>query len=89
MPITYNPIDEDPRPGNYYVSIINGSQQALALGPFPTHRQALDKVDTVKAHVLETYDHQGAWFWAYGTARTETYELPGVLNFILLPAGLV
>lgn len=57
----------DPRPGNYYVSVIDGGRTALLLGPFQTHQEALDHVEPVRAKGGEL-DPRAA-FYAFGTAR--------------------
>lgn len=63
--------DVDPRPGNYYVSVIRhgSSDYRLVAGPWPTHIEALRQVPAVKREVAHTYrvDPWDAW----GTARTE------------------
>ncbi len=60
----------DPRPGNYYVSIINGGQYRLLAGPYHFHRDALDMVEPVKLLVRRLYsaDPNEPWY-SYGTAR--------------------
>lgn len=72
----------DPQPGNYYVSVVNGPRFALALGPFPAHQEALDKVDAVRAMAM---DRDGfAAFWSYGTVRMrDEYKEPGRWNTAL------
>lgn len=57
----------DIRPGNYYVSVVDGKRHALLLGPFAHHVTALDAVDDVRrlAHEL---DPRAAWY-AFGTCR--------------------
>lgn len=81
----YHPTeDPDPRPGAYYVSIIDGSRFSLALGPFPTHAEALAKVSAVRDYVDRHYAE--GWFYAYGTCRLEACERPGVLNSVDLGA---
>lgn len=57
----------DPRPGSYYVSVQDGARSALLLGPFPTHQEALDMVEPVRAKGNEL-DPRAA-FYAFGTAR--------------------
>lgn len=57
----------DTRLGAYYVSVQDGKRTALLAGPWPTHREALDMVDTVRA-LAQSLDPRGA-FYAFGTAR--------------------
>lgn len=68
----------DERPGNYYVSVIDGNRYGLLLGPFPTHRQALDMVEAVRKKAEEIDPR--AVFYAFGTCRVEGYNAPGKLN---------
>lgn len=57
----------DNRPGNYYVSVIDGPKYAKLLGPFAHHETALDAVKDVRAFAIE---HDGkAHFYAFGTCR--------------------
>lgn len=80
-----NDLEEpDPRPGNYYVSVIEGKRYALLYGPFTRHQDALDAVERVraKAYELDRYSH---WY-AFGTARApDDYNKPGKLNDYLPP----
>jgi hypothetical protein len=68
----------DPRPGFYYVSAIDGARKVFARGPFPTHREALDRVDATRTAV-EKVDPRAPWY-AWGTARSEVDQGPGVLD---------
>lgn len=53
----------------YYVSAIDGSKRYLVAGPYPTHEQALAKVEQVRR---EAYERDGrAWFMAWGTAGSD------------------
>lgn len=72
--------EPDPRPGNYYVSVIDGKRSAFLLGPFPTHQQALDMVEPVRAKGNEL-DPRAA-FYAFGTVRLPDDGIPigGNLN---------
>lgn len=73
------PQTPDPRPGNYYVSAIDGPRTALLLGPFPTHQQALDEVDTGRDMACDLDPR--AHFYAFGTCRMpDDYTKPGVLT---------
>lgn len=57
----------DTRPGAYYVSVIDGQRRALLAGPWPTHPEALNMVETVRVKACEL-DPRGH-FYAFGTAR--------------------
>lgn len=57
----------DEQPGAYYVSVQDQGRTALLAGPWPTHREALDMVATVRTKACEL-DPRGHWY-AYGTAR--------------------
>jgi len=57
----------DPRPGNYYVSVVDGQRSALLAGPWPTHAAALGAVDVVRNLACEL-DPRAHWY-AFGTAR--------------------
>ena len=71
----------DNQPGNYYVSVIDGGQYVLALGPFVNdHQGALGHVDAVHDYVVD-HDPRGFWY-AYGTARAET-DRAGKLNDVI------
>jgi hypothetical protein len=81
----------DLRPGNYYVSVIDGERRALLAGPWPTHQRALDHVPRVRAKAYEI-DARSHWY-AFGTARTEPEDvrcgsLNSALKFCTCPAGL-
>ena len=85
-PTTQEP---DPRPGNYYVSVCDRDRYALLAGPWPTHVEALAKVDDVRRKAQEV-DPRGIWY-AYGTCRLpddDSAPIPaGKLNALLgLPA---
>lgn len=60
-------VECDPRPGNYYVSVIDQGRRALLAGPWPTHAEALAQVDAVRVKACEL-DPRGCWY-AFGTAR--------------------
>lgn len=77
----------DPRPGNYYVSIVRnmgspGQKLGLLAGPFPQHQTALDMVEPAR-RLAEKVDSRAIWD-AFGTVRMEDYTKPGVLNAQLL-----
>lgn len=80
----HGPDNPDLRPGHYYVSVLDGSRYALALGPFETHAEALAEVKAVQAYCNEKSDR--AWFYGYGTCRLlKEEEAPaGKLNSDLL-----
>lgn len=61
----------DTKPGEYYVSVIDGPRRALLVGPFTNdHQAALDMVEQVRRKA-EELDPRAA-FYAFGTTR-----LPG------------
>lgn len=63
----------------FYVSVINGRQRGLLLGPFPTHDAALDRVEDVRAWVIERKPE--AHFYGFGTASVPSDRArPGSLN---------
>jgi len=76
---TFDNTEIDTKPGFYYVSIIDGTQYALALGPYPTHQDALNNVATAKA--LCANDPRSHW-WGFGTCRTDTNAGRGALHGI-------
>ena len=56
-------------PGDYFVSAMDGDQFWLMAGPYKTHQEAADAVDTVREI---TCDHDGrGCFYAWGTCRLE------------------
>lgn len=72
--------EPDPRPGNYYVSALDGPAHYLLLGPFNRHADALARVDPVRAYATA---HGGpkAHFIAYGTVRmADDVTQPGSAN---------
>lgn len=81
----------DPRPGNFYVSAMDGGAVFPMAGPFVNdHASALAAVRAVKD---EAGSQNGrALFMAWGTTRmAETYSKPGPLNAVvasLLPKAV-
>lgn len=72
-------VPPDPRPGFYYVSVLNNLGDArLILGPFGQHDQALSHVADARK-MSEAMDHRAFWY-AFGTCRTEENAGPGILN---------
>lgn len=63
----------------FYVSVIDGGRKALALGPFATHAEALDRVEDVHEFCLGRWPDEAHW-WAYGTARVRVGRPAGKLN---------
>ncbi len=59
--------EPDPRPGAYYVSVIDAGRTALLSGPYPTHAAALAAVDKVR-ELANIVDHRSV-FYAFGTVR--------------------
>ena len=77
--VAYGPGNPSPVSGNYYVSAVDGPKFALLAGPYPSHAQALDMVDTVTAVAMKL-DPKAA-FYGFGTCRMrDDYNRPGVLN---------
>jgi len=73
----YGPLDV--RPGFYYASISRtDGAKILARGPFPTHKDAILSVPKVKDDAYRM-DPKAPWY-AYGTARCDRDEGPGVLD---------
>lgn len=75
---TYNPVDIDARPGNYYVSVVDHDRVGLLLGPFAKHAESLANVSRCQKHAREVNDN--ALWYAYGTMRFEDYSKPGLFN---------
>ena len=72
--------EPDDKPGNYYVTMVDGARRALLLGPFPNdHRGAQARVDAVRQKTAEV-DPMSA-FYGFGTCRMPAdYMKPGRLN---------
>ena len=69
----------DDRPGNYYVTAIDGERHAFLLGPYQDdHATALAMVDEAR-RIAQELDPRAFWY-AYGTARVTGYAKPGILN---------
>lgn len=69
----------DPRPGFYYVSVVDDRlSMRLVRGPFPTHEEALGKVEESRTK-CEEIDPWAA-FYAFGTVRAEVDQGPGILD---------
>ncbi len=66
----------------YYVSVADGPDVVLALGPFQEHQEALARVDDVRRRALEAWNPNGRADWyGYGTtAMLPTYTTPAKLN---------
>jgi hypothetical protein len=60
----------DEREGDYFVSAVDGGRFWLLAGPYPTHRLALDMVETVRQIAKRDPDPREA-FVGYGTCRLE------------------
>jgi hypothetical protein len=71
-------IQLDERPGFYYATVLDGQRTGFLLGPFTTHREALDAVPVAR-RAAARIDCRADWY-AYGTAR-----LP--LDYINPPSG--
>ena len=72
-------IEPDPRPGAYYVSVVDAGRNCLLAGPYPTHQEALDLLD--KANNIACSLDPRAHFYAYGTCRLpQETNVSGVLH---------
>lgn len=82
-------IDPDLRSGHYYVSVVNGEQYRLLLGPFTAHADALAQVEAVR-RVARELDSQACWY-GFGTCRialeSVTQPPTGILNARMLGGG--
>lgn len=67
----------------YYVSVMDHGRWGLLLGPYDTHEEALELVETGK-RLAEQVNDRAIWY-AYGTSKiTGPAPLkPGVLNELL------
>lgn len=68
----------DKRPGNYYVTAIDGERFFYMAGPYGTHANALERVDQAR-DIASNHDGR-AWFMAWGTCRSDDHILPGTLT---------
>jgi hypothetical protein len=57
----------DPRPGAYYVTVIDGDRFGYLAGPWPTHAEALAHVGASRRVACDLDPR--AHFYAFGTAR--------------------
>lgn len=72
-PLRASTQEPDTKPGDYYVSVRDGSRTALALGPFrDDHASALVRVDDVRRHVQER--SPDAHWWSFGTCRLDASD---------------
>lgn len=70
----------DPRPGYYYVSVLDGPRSARLRGPFvDDHAGALAAVDDAR-RALDRIDPRSA-FYAFGTCRSEVDAGLGFLDY--------
>lgn len=67
-------VDEDTRPGHYYVSVIDGSRYALLAGPYASHKEALGAVRAANDAACKL-DARAHWY-AFGTCRLLPAESP-------------
>lgn len=73
--------EPDPRPGFYYVSVLDGPKSARVRGPFKDdHAAALAAVDKTRRQ-LNHLEPRSA-FYAFGTCRSETDLGPGYLDVV-------
>lgn len=72
----------DPRPGNYFVTMLRDDGSYLPLlGPLPTHQEALDRVTITQLYAGQL-DSRAVWA-SFGTCRMEPQghdQIKGVLN---------
>lgn len=59
----------DSRPGDYYVSVVDGDRYALVSGPYPTHTAACDHVEAARA-IGDQLDPRSV-FCGWGTCSME------------------
>lgn len=73
---THPPLDAtvqepDARPGDYYVTVIDGTSPGFLLGPYvDDHVSALTAVNRARAYVQKRYP-RAAW-WSFGTSRLDS-----------------
>ena len=63
-------VEVDDEPGDYFVSVIDADRFAFALGPYPTHAEALANVERGRKIVAEKYPVKAHWY-SYGTSRMD------------------
>lgn len=66
----YNPTDVDSRPGDYFVSVVDGDRYGLLSGPYTTHQAALADVEACKQLAIEIDCR--LHFAGFGTCRMES-----------------
>lgn len=70
---------ECPSPGRYFVTAIDGPSFYYMAGPYPTHAEALARVDLAR-DIADKHDGR-AWFMSWGTVRQkDDCDTVGVLN---------
>ena len=52
---------------HFYVSVVDGNRKGFLLGPYATHREALDNVTRGTRLALNSGDFKAPWY-GYGTA---------------------
>ncbi|WP_444668374.1 hypothetical protein [Cereibacter changlensis] len=53
----------------FYVSAIDGKDRPrLAAGPYPTHAEALERLDAVRTHITDR--DPVTWWWHWGTCSS-------------------
>ena len=68
----------DPRPGAYYVSVVDGPRHQILAGPFGTHAETLARVEECR-RLANELDPRAHWY-AFGACRVEGGTRPGILN---------
>lgn len=76
---------------SYYVSVSDGPEHRLVVGPFPEHDQALAHVDAARREILAHWNPGGRAHWyGYGTCAVKGGStILGKLNDVILnPPGV-
>lgn len=62
--------ETNPDHSHFFVSAIHGGRAYLLAGPYPTHTDALERVDTVRAEAAVRDTSGKAAFAAFGTSSS-------------------
>jgi hypothetical protein len=65
-----------PQGENYFVTAVDGSRWYYMAGPYPTHQQALDKVN--EALKIANKNDGRAWFMSWGTVKSYRTEMGSI-----------
>lgn len=75
----FGPGSPDTQPGDYFVSLADAGRYGLLLGPYPTHAEALERVELGR-RLTEDFD-SFAHFYSFGTCRlVKDSGVTGTLN---------